>query len=112
VIRIRDQEVRSVKDPRTEGKIFVLAALCGVMTALAFVVPRFTPDSEGGFAGAATAAAVFLGVLAAAAALSIYLFAVTIKARARIGVGAQVAGILPALFLVTGLVWLVVFLRY
>ncbi len=99
-------------EPRTEGKIYSLAGLCGVMTALAFVIPRFTADSEGGFAGAASAVLVFLGVLVAAAALSIYLLVVTVRARAGIGLGARVAGILPGLILMTGLVWLVLFLRY
>jgi hypothetical protein len=99
-------------EPRTEGKIYGLAGLCGVMTALAFVIPRFTPEGEGGLAGAASAVLVFLGILAAAAALSVYLLAFTLKARAKIGIGAHVAGILPGLVLVTGLVWLVLFLRY
>jgi hypothetical protein len=101
-----------VTEPRTEGKIFGLAGLCGVMTALAFVIPRYGPGTEGGLAGATSAVLVFLGILAASAALSIYLLAVTIKARAKIGRGARAAGILPGLILVTGLVWLVLFLRY
>src|SRR5688572_13316704 len=99
-------------DPRTEAKIYGLAGLCGVLTALAFVIPRFTPESEGGFADAATAVAIFLGVLAVAAAFSIYLLTVTLRARANIGRGALVVGTLPGLVLVTGLVWLVLFLRY
>jgi hypothetical protein len=82
------------------------------MTALAFIIPRYTPSTEGGFAGATSAVLVFLGVLAAAAALSIYLLAVTLKSRARIGTGARIAGVLPGVVLVTGLVWLVFFLRY
>ena len=100
-------------DPRTEKKIYSLAAGCVVLTALAFVIPRLGgPGGEGGLAAAATAVLVFLASLAVAAVLSLYLLVTTLQARSQIGFGARVAGITPGVILVLGLVWLVFFLRF
>jgi len=38
----------------TEKRIYRLSTAC-VMSALAFILPRFVPNSEGGFASAGTA---------------------------------------------------------
>jgi hypothetical protein len=86
--------------------------MCGAVTALAFVVPRFVPTGEGGLASAATAVLVFLGVLLVALALAVHLLVVTIRAYRDLPLLTRVAGIGPGVVLVLALALLVGFLRY
>jgi len=96
----------------TEKRIYRLFAICGFFTALAFIIPRFVPNQEGGFASAATAILVFLGMLFWAAILSLYLLLVTIQVYREISFLPRLAGIGPCLVLVTALALLLGFLRY
>ncbi len=97
---------------RIEKQIYKLSATCGILVGLSLVIPRLAPDSEGGLAGAATAVLMFLGVLAVAAALSVYLFLLTLRSYRDIGKPARWAGMTPGVLLVGGLAFLVLFLRY
>ena len=96
----------------TEKRIYRLCALCGFFTALTFIIPRFVPNREGGFASAATAILVFLGMLFGAAILSLHLLLVTIQVYRKISVLPRLAGIGPSVVLVTALALLLIFLRY
>jgi hypothetical protein len=95
-----------------EKRIYVLAAICGLLTALAFVVPRFVPSSEGGFASAGTAILVFLGVLLVTTFVALHLLAVTIRAYREISLPARLSGIAPSVVLVAALAYLLTVLRY
>ena len=64
----------------SEKRIYRLSAICGVIAALAFIIPRFVPNQEGGFAIAANAILVFLGLGLVASVLSLYLLLITIQA--------------------------------
>lgn len=86
--------------------------MCGLFTALALVIPRFVANQEGGFASAATAAVVFLGMLLGAAISSLYLLLVTIRGYREISFLPRLAGIGPSVVLVTALALLLAFLRY
>jgi hypothetical protein len=86
--------------------------VCGGIAALAFLVPRLVPNREGGFASAATAVLVFLGMGLMAAAVSVYLLVVTIQAYRDLSFMPRLAGIAPSVVLVTALVLLIVFLQY
>jgi hypothetical protein len=97
---------------QTERKIFLLCAACGVLSALAFLIPRFVPNQEGGFASAATAILAFLGMLLVAALVSLYLLFVTIQVYRNISIPARVAGIGPCVILVTALALLISSLGY
>ena len=79
---------------------------------LALVIPRFVPNQEGGFASAATAVLVLLGMLFAAAVISLYLLSVTIRAYREISFLPKLAGLGPSVALVTAVALLLVFLRY
>lgn len=96
----------------SEKKIYQLSALCGVSAAIAFVVPRFVSNQEGGLAGAATAVLVFLGLLVGAAILSLRLLFVTLRVYRDLSFLPRLAGIGPSVVLVGGVVLLLVFLRY
>jgi hypothetical protein len=96
----------------TEKKIYRLSALCACLTALSLVVPRFVPNQEGGFASAATAILVLLGMLFGTAVVSLYLLVVTIQAYRDISFRARLAGFGPGVVLVTALVLLLGFLRF
>ncbi len=97
---------------RTETRIYRLFAICGAFTALAFVVPRFVPNQEGGFASAATAVLVLLGMLFVAAMLSLYLLLITFRAYREISFLPRLAGMGPSVVLVAALALLLGFLRY
>ena len=96
----------------TETKIYRLSAICAFATALAFIVPRFVPNREGGFASAATAILVFLGLLVSAALMSLRLLLVTLRAYHALPLAPRIAGIAPSVILVGAVVFLLVFLRY
>lgn len=96
----------------TENRIYRLCAVCGVVTALAFIIPRFVPNQEGGFASAATAVLVLLGMLFGAAILSLYLLLVTLQTYREISFFPRLAGIGPSVVLVAALALLLGFLRY
>jgi hypothetical protein len=96
----------------TEKRIYRLSAICGLFTVLALIVPRFVPNREGGFASAATAILVFLGMLFGAAILSCRLLLITIKVYREISLLPRLAGIGPSVILVTAVVLLLGFLRY
>jgi hypothetical protein len=96
----------------TEKRIYRLSAACGIFSALAFVIPRFVPNQEGGFASAATAILVFLGMVFGAAVLSLYLLFVTIQSYRDVSLLPRLAGIGPSVVLVTALALLLGFLRY
>jgi len=96
----------------TEKKIYQLSALCAFATALAFIVPRFVPNQEGGFASAATAILVFLGLLVSAAAMSLRLLFLTVRAYRELSLVPRLAGIAPSVILVGAVVFLLAFLRY
>jgi hypothetical protein len=97
---------------RTEKRIYGLSAICGVVAVLAVIIPRFVPNQEGGFASAATAILVFLGLLFGAAVLSLYLLLVTIQVYREISILPKFAGIGPSVVLVTAVALLLGFLRY
>ena len=101
----------SVADPG-EKRIYCLSAVCVALTALAFVIPRFVPNREGGFASAATAILVFLGILLVTTVVSLYLLVETIRIYRGLSMLPRLAGIGPSVVLVTALAWLIGFLRY
>jgi hypothetical protein len=96
----------------TERRIYRLSATCVALTALAFLVPRFVPNQEGGFASAATAILVFLAMLLGTAVFSLYLLIVTVQAYKEISFLPRLAGIGPTVALVTALAVLLGLLRY
>jgi hypothetical protein len=96
----------------TERKIYRLSAICGCLAALALVIPRFVPNQEGGFASAATAVLVFLGILFGAAVVSLYLLFLTLRVYRDISLLPRLAGLGPGVVLVTALALLFGFLRY
>ena len=96
----------------TEKRIYRLCSMCGLIAATAFIVPRFVPSQEGGFAAAANAILVLLGLLGVAAILSLYLLLVTIRAYREMSFLPRVAGIGPCVTLVTALILLFGFLSY
>jgi hypothetical protein len=96
----------------TEKRIYRLFAICGCLTALALVIPRFVPNQEGGFASAASAILVFLGMMFGAALVSLYLLVVTIQVYRDISFLPRLAGLGPSVVLVTALALLLGFLRY
>lgn len=95
-----------------EKRIYRLSALCGGLTALALVIPRFVPSQEGGFASAATAILVFLAMLFATTLVSLYLRVLTIRVYRDISFLPRLAGLGPGVVLVTALALLLGFLRY
>lgn len=95
-----------------EARIYRDAALCGVLLVLALILPRFVPNQEGGFASAANAVLVLLGMLLAGGIYSVFLLARTIRDFRAISTAARIAGIGPSVALVGGLAALVGFLSY
>lgn len=92
-------------------KVYRLAAFCAALAALSIIVPRFVPSSEG-FGAAGMGILVFLGMLAAAFVVSLYLAFLTLSEYGNLGTGARVAGLAPAIVLGVGLVALVGGLRF
>jgi len=95
-----------------EKKIYRRAAACGVLAALALVVPRFARNSEGGFASGATAVVVLLLMLVATAIVSLYLLTVTVRTYRDISPLARLAGIAPSVVTVGAVLLLLILLRY
>jgi len=95
-----------------ERRIYLLTGISIATALAAIVLPRFVSSGEGGLAAAATAALVFLGLLAAAAAIAIAAMALTIRRYSSLSLPARVAGIVPAIVLGGALTWLVLYLRY
>jgi cell shape-determining protein MreD len=81
------------------------------MIAAAFIVPRLVPRNEG-FASAATASLVFLGLLGLATALAAGQALWTARAHGRLRPAERWLGYLPAALSVTALVALVAWLRF
>jgi hypothetical protein len=97
---------------KTEAGIYRDAALCAVFLIASFIVPRFVPNHEGGFASAASAILVLLVMLGGLGIFSLVLLARTLRAFGSISVPARIAGIGPSVVVVGGLVLLLGFLRY
>ena len=95
-----------------QRRIYRLSAICALLTALAFVVPRFVSSQEGGLASAANAILVFLGMLLVAAVVSLYLLVLTLRAYRDLPWPPRLVGVAPALILVAGLALLVGGLRF
>jgi hypothetical protein len=85
--------------------------VCGGLAGLAFVAPRFVPDSEGGFAAGAAAVLVFLASLAVTTVVALYLLALTVRAWPALSTGARLAGVAPGIVLVAALILLLGWLR-
>ena len=96
----------------TEKRIYRLSAVCGLLAALSFVVPRFVRNAEGGFASGATAVLVFLASLFATALFSLYLLFITLRAYRDISMTSRLAGIVPSIVVVAALALLFGYLRY
>ena len=96
----------------TPTRVYRWSAVCGLITLLSFVLPRFIPNAEGGFAAGANAVLVMLMMLLLAFLCSIYAALITVKHYRLLPVGAKLAGLAPALLLGAGLAGLFVFLRF
>jgi hypothetical protein len=96
----------------TEKRIYLLSAVWASFTTLAFIIPRFVPNREGGFASAATAILVFLGMWLVSVILSLHLLVVTLRAYRQVSLLPRLAGIAPSVIAVAALALLIVFLRY
>lgn len=94
-----------------EKPIYRMAGLCGILLLAALVVPHFVPPDEG-FAAAATASMVFLAMLLFTALVAVYLLARTVHVFGALSPAARVCGIAPAIIMVTGLIGLLLCLRY
>ena len=85
--------------------VYRLAMLCLVVSALAVIVPRFVPHDEG-FASAATATLIFLGMLGVAALVAIFLAILTVRHYAALPSTARIAGLSPAVVISAALAML------
>lgn len=97
---------------RLERSIYRGAALCGVLMVGAVTLPRFVPHGQGGLAAAAGATIVFLALVALSAVAGLWLLARTVRHFDRLGPMARVAGLMPAIVTIGGLVWLLGWLRF
>lgn len=98
--------------PATEKRIYKLVGFCVLLVVAAILIPRFAPDSGGGFAGATNAVLVFFVILHLALAFSIYVLAVTLGSLKQISKLCKIAGIAPSVILFATLVGLFGFLQY
>lgn len=108
-VALRDNDPMSRAD---DAVIFRWLGLCALLVLGAIVLPRFLPQTEGGFAAAASAVLLFLGLLFAAWGVALGLLVVAIRRWSRLGRAAQIAGIVPAVLLAIALFGLVGWLRY
>ncbi len=93
-----------------EKKIYRMSAFCAFATALAFIVPRFVPNREGGFASATTAILDVSRPRISAAGMPLQSVSDGPSApRAR---WPRLAGIAPSVILVGAVVFLLALLRY
>ena len=97
---------------KSEQLVYQLSAVCITLTVASFIVPRFVPNPEGGFAGAASAILVLLVMLAMTLLVSIYLLVITIKKFSDLSTPARTAGIAPGVLLAAILFGLLGFLNY
>lgn len=97
---------------KTEKKIYRLFVICILLVAASLVVPRFVPNPEGGFAGAASAVLIFLIMLGVALCFSLYLLIITIQKYNNLSMAAKIAGIAPSAVLAITLFGLFGFLSY
>jgi len=97
---------------RTETRIYRDAAICSACFLVSLIAPRFVPNQEGGFSSAASAVLVFLVILLGAAVFSLLLLIRTFKAFPMISAPARIAGIVPGVVLMVGLVVIFGFLGY
>jgi hypothetical protein len=93
-----------------ETMIYRRAAICVLVLALAFVLPRLVDTGEG-LAGATGAVMVFLAILVFACIFSVFLLLRTLRAYSDLSTAARIIGIVPGVLLVTGLIVLVGWLR-
>jgi hypothetical protein len=95
-----------------EYKIYRYAGLCAALFAASWIVPRFVTNPEGAFASGSSAILVLLGMLLAAAFVSLYLAVLTLQAWDAISARAKVAGIVPTALLTTSVLLLLSGLVY
>ncbi len=95
-----------------EKRIYRLSGVCVLLAAMSFVVPRFVPTTEGGFASGAMAVLILLITLGIAVLFSLYLLSVTVRQYRRLSILARVAGLVPCLLFSMILFGLIVFVRY
>jgi len=96
----------------TEKKIYRLAGACAILGIASFVIPRFVPNSEGGFASAASAIATFLVLLAITFVFSLWLLTITLRQYRSLTALTRSVGLAPSIVLGLALVWLILFLGY
>jgi hypothetical protein len=80
-----------------ETRIYRHAGLFVVLLVLSFIVPRFVPNQEGGFASAAGTIVVLFLMLVGVGIFSLFLFVRTARSFASLSVPARIAGIGPAI---------------
>ena len=110
--RLAAKGVEMTRPNPMEVRIYRLAALCVVLSAISFTVPRFVPNPEGGFASGASAILTFLVLLGATLLLSVYLFSVTVQQFSTLSTLAKVVGVGPSVVLAVTLLGLLGFLSY
>ena len=89
----------------------VLNLLFAGLVVAAFIVPRFVPRGEG-FAAAAEATVAFLGILLLATVVALAQAVRTARAHAHLSPRDRWLGYLPAAIGVTGVVGLILWLRF
>jgi len=95
-----------------ERKIYRLAFLCATLAAVAFILPRFVTNPEGGFASGASAILTLLILLTVTLVFSLYLLTITLRQSRNVSRSARVVGLAPSLIFGALLAWLLVFLAY
>jgi len=96
----------------SELKIYRLCGICAVLAVASWIVPRFVPNPEGGFAGGASAILTLLTMLGATLLFSVYLLLVTVQKYRSLSKMARIAGIGPFVVLAVTLFSLFTFLSY
>ncbi len=96
----------------TDTQIYRLSGVCALLGALTLIVPRFAPNPEGGFAGAANAVLVLLAMLVVTLIFSLYLLSRTLGAYRSLSFGSRIAGIGPSIVLTLVLIAFFGLLRY
>jgi hypothetical protein len=95
-----------------EKRIYLLSGVWVFLTTLAFIIPRFVPNREGGFASAGTAILVFLAMWLVSVVLSLCVLVVTLRAYREVSLLPRLAGIAPSVIAVAALALLLGLLRY